>query len=163
MPPWGYRDLPKRTGKPATPPAASTDETAASLTHWLNTSSSPNRRHNASCRWFGKTKHGRKCAADYPTRQADGRRSLHGAKLLRSETPTRFRDFAKLRLSHQLVRPSTFLAQPENRPLIAQILDSHTFDDARIPCQLVHTFSRNQTTAGATSETSPLDRLPAAG
>jgi hypothetical protein len=58
---------------------------------------------------------------------------------------------------------SPFLTLPSMDPLIAQILDSHTFDDARIPCQLVHTFSRNQTTAGATSETSPLDRLPAAG
>jgi hypothetical protein len=34
----------------------------ASLTHWLNTNS--NARHNSSCKWYGKTKHGLYCSAE---------------------------------------------------------------------------------------------------
>jgi hypothetical protein len=47
-----------------TAPTARSDgaKPAATMTHWLNTKS--NVRHNAGCRWYGKTKDGRYCSAD---------------------------------------------------------------------------------------------------
>ena len=38
------------------------DEQPATKTHWLNTAS--NTRHNATCRYFRKTKRGRMCEPD---------------------------------------------------------------------------------------------------
>ncbi len=66
MPPWEFRRLPKRsspglsiTKGPAVPNSV---KASTELMHWLNTSS--NVRHNAGCRWYGKTKLGHKCGED---------------------------------------------------------------------------------------------------
>jgi micrococcal nuclease len=63
MPPWEYRALKRGPqGAIGTTPSAGDSRASPERGFWLNTSS--NVRHNATCRWFGKTKRGRYCAAD---------------------------------------------------------------------------------------------------
>lgn len=74
IPPWEWRNMPAQektlaaTGRtaPRVAPNRITfstpdPEPKVKLTHWLNTSSGV--RHNASCRWYGATKGGRRCSA----------------------------------------------------------------------------------------------------
>lgn len=61
VPPWEYRAI--KRDKQATPsPAPKVDAPAP---YWLNTSS--NIRHNASCRYFRQTTHGRSCTSSEGT------------------------------------------------------------------------------------------------
>jgi len=56
------RQVPVTQLAPASQMTPARPSETAALTHWLNTNSDA--RHNSSCKWYGKTKHGRYCTAD---------------------------------------------------------------------------------------------------
>lgn len=64
MPPWEYRKLGASQQKTTSSNTESQTQTGQEVEqeYWLNTSS--NVRHNRSCQYFGRTKHGRYCGSD---------------------------------------------------------------------------------------------------